>query len=227
MKIKALLTGDIRFQFKYGFYFLYLIFSLLYVGLLFTLPASWREKAALLMIFSDPAVMGLFFMGAIVLFEKSEKVLDSIAISPVTPFKYTVSKLISIAVISLLVALAIGISGGIVTNLFYFLTGILLCSCLFSSIGLITAFHITSLNGFILATIPTEIFASVPVAAYLFGWNQRWFLVHPGVCLVELCRNGENALPALFILTLWTVLSAALACKTVKKSLQSLGGVKL
>jgi len=74
MRLKALLIGDIRFQFKYGFYFLYLIFTILYVGMLYALPAAWRERAAVLMIFTDPAAMGLYFMGAIVLFEKGERV---------------------------------------------------------------------------------------------------------------------------------------------------------
>lgn len=71
MRLKALLRGDIRFQYKYGFYFIYLLFSVLYIGLLYAFPEKWRGKAAILMIFSDPAAMGLFFMGAIVLFEKA------------------------------------------------------------------------------------------------------------------------------------------------------------
>ena len=44
MNIWPLLRGDIRFQYKYGFYFLYLFFTLLYVSLLMAFPETWREK---------------------------------------------------------------------------------------------------------------------------------------------------------------------------------------
>ena len=109
-----MILSDIRFQFRYGFYFIYLVFSLVYIGMLFAFPENWRQTAALLMIFTDPAAMGLFFMGAIVLFEKSERVLNSIAVSPVKPLEYVVSKLVSIGLIASLVACVIGFVAGVV-----------------------------------------------------------------------------------------------------------------
>ncbi|MBE0600435.1 MAG: ABC transporter permease, partial [Firmicutes bacterium] len=80
MKAKTLVFADIRFQIRYGFYTIYGLFTLVYLGLLYALPDAWRGDAAAVMIFTDPAAMGLFFMGAIVLFEKNERVLDSIAV---------------------------------------------------------------------------------------------------------------------------------------------------
>lgn len=227
MRIKALLAGDIRFQFKYGFHSLYWIFTMLYVGLLFGLPALWRERAAALMIFTDPAAMGLYFMGAIVLFEKGQRVLDSIAISPVKPAEYVASKLTSIALISTAVGLFIGFGGGIVSNPFLFVLGVFLGSCLFSAVGLMIAANIATLNQFIVATIPAEIIIIVPAMAWLLGWKPALLILHPGVCVIELCQNGTMAVPAAFPLAFWTVLSALLACRVVTKSLRSLGGVKL
>lgn len=72
MRFKKLFLWDLRFQAKYGFYFLYTVLTVIYVTVLFALPESWQEKAAAILIFSDPAAMGLFFMGAIVLLEKSQ-----------------------------------------------------------------------------------------------------------------------------------------------------------
>ena len=226
MRMKSLIWGDIRFQFKYGFYFIYLVFSALYICLLFAFPEAWREKAAILMIFTDPAAMGLFFMGAVILFEKSERVLDSIAISPVRPLEYVLSKLCSIGLISTLVALIIGIVGGVIVNAFYFVIGVFLCSCLFSAVGLIFACKISSLNQFILVTIPAEIVIMLPAVAWIFGYRKGWMLLHPGVSMIELCTN-ENGWLALLILFVWTVLFAALAWIVVKKMLKSVGGVKL
>ena len=227
MRTRALLSGDIRFQYKYGFYFLYLVFTLIYIGLLYALPPAWREKAAVLMIFSDPAAMGLYFMGAIVLFEKSERVLSSIAISPVKPFEYVLSKLVSIAFISAAVALAIGLGGKVQFHALYFFVGVFLGSCLFSAVGLMIAAHIGSLNQFIVATIPAEVFINLPAVAWLFGWRPPLLLLHPGAAIIELCQNGEYALPAVFVLFAWTAVAMLTTRHLVTKSLRSLGGVKL
>lgn len=227
MRLKALFAGDIRFQMKYGFYFLYFMFSALYIGLLFTLPETWRERASVLLIFTDPAAMGLYFMGAIVLFEKSERTLNSIAVSPVKPWEYVLSKLLSIAVISTLAAIIIALVGNGTPISFYFVAGVFLCSCLFSSVGLIVAAKSTTLNDFILSTIPAELIITVPAIAYLFGWYKSWLIIHPGICMIELSQNGSLALPAILVLAFWTVLTAGFAKKAASKMFQSMGGIKL
>lgn len=226
MRRKALFLGDIRFQIKYGFYFIYFVFSLLYIGLLFTLPAAWRKIAGILMIFTDPAAMGLYFMGAIVLFEKSERVLNSISVSPVKPIEYVVSKLCSLAVISTVVAVVIGFSGSIIPDMAVFIIAVFFCSCLFSSVGLIVAANISTLNKFIIVTIPAQLLINIPAIVYLFGYKKNWLLFHPGVCMIELCSNGYRLIPIL-VLILWTIFFTMLANSIVKKMFKSVGGVKL
>ncbi len=227
MRLRALLSGDIRFQFKYGFYLIYVIFSLLYIGLLFAFPAAWREKAAITMVFTDPAAMGLYFMGSIVLFEKSERVLNSLAISPVRTYEYVLSKLVSIGIISTIVGLIIGFTGGVVYNPLIFIIGVFLCSCLFSAVGLIVACKISTLNQFVIATVPAELLINIPTLFYLFGYKKSWLLFHPGVCMIELCTSGNSIITALIVLLLWTLLLTVIACRVVEKMLKTVGGMKL
>ena len=227
MREKAVLFGDIRFQFKYGFYFIYLVFSALYIGLLFALPEAWRKTAGILMIFTDPAAMGLYFMGAIVLFEKSERVLESLAVSPVKPFEYVLSKLLSIALISTAIAAVIGACGGFVSDYAGFLVSVFFCSCIFSAVGLIFATNAESLNEFIIITIPAELLINLPAIAYLFGYKREWLLFHPGVCMIELCSDGQNKPISAIVIFTWTVLLTVAANHSVKKMLKSVGGVKL
>ncbi|HPM21105.1 MAG TPA: ABC transporter permease [Thermotogota bacterium] len=227
MRMKGLLWGDIVFQYKYGFYFLYSILTVFYIGVAITLPQSWREKIVILMIFTDPAAMGLFFMGAIVLFEKSQKVLDSLAVSPVKPIEYVVSKLLSLAFISTSAGLAIAMASGLPVNLFTLTISLFCSSCLFSSFGLIIAAKATTLNRFILATIPIEITVMFPAVGYLFGWRPIWGLVHPGVCMMEVCLQGSFVPVAFGILFGWTVLFLFFALAVIRAMLQSVGGVAL
>lgn len=226
MRFKRLVFSDIRMQYKYGFYMLYLFFSIFYIAILFALPASWRQKAAYLLIFTDPAAMGLYFLGAIVLFEKSERVLNSIAVSPVKTYEYVLSKLFSLAAISTIVGLAIGIAADVIIRPIPFILGLFLSSCLCSSLGLIIACKISTLNQFVIATLPAEIFISVPPLLWLFFYHENWLIIHPGVCLLMLFY-GEPPFFPLLILLLWTALFAELACRIVDRMLKAVGGVKL
>ena len=52
MKLKGLILGDIRQQYKYGFYALYTLFTLVYIAVLRILPMQWKELCTTTLIFS-------------------------------------------------------------------------------------------------------------------------------------------------------------------------------
>jgi fluoroquinolone transport system permease protein len=157
-----------RFQFKYGFYFIYAVFCVMYAFLLFILPEAWRENAASIMIYSDPAAMGLFFMGAIVLLEKSERVLNAIAVSPVKVSEYVAAKVISLMLISVLVALILALAARL-QHILAVLLATALTSVIFTLLGIIAATRINSLNRYVLVTVPIEVVCFIPPLIYLFA----------------------------------------------------------
>lgn len=87
-----------------------------------------------MMIYSDPAALGLFFMGAIVLLEKSERVLNALAVSPVTIMEYILSKVTSLVVISVLVSLVLALTAGC-DNIPLLLLSVALTSGIFTLLG--------------------------------------------------------------------------------------------
>jgi fluoroquinolone transport system permease protein len=97
---------------------------------------------------------------------------------------------------------------------------------MFSSLGLVIACKVSSLNRFILATVPAEIVVVVPAVIWLFWDAGRIALLHPGVAgLAFLTREGGAA--AFFILLVWTAVFVLAAVRSAKRMLRSLGGVKL
>ena len=54
MRLRSLILWDIRFQARYGFYFLYAVLTAIYVAVLSAVPEGGREKATAILIFSDP-----------------------------------------------------------------------------------------------------------------------------------------------------------------------------
>ena len=60
MKLKGLILGDIRQQYKYGFYALYTLFTLVYITVLRILPMPWKELCTTTLIFSDPVRINVY-----------------------------------------------------------------------------------------------------------------------------------------------------------------------
>ena len=166
-------------------YLLYGILTVFYVVLLFSMPQSWKENAAALLIYSDPAAMGLFFMGAIILLEKSQRVTSFFAVSPICVWEYVCSKVLSLSMSALLVAAVLAIVANH-KSLSLLLTGRLLSSVLFTLSGMIIATKITSLNQFILATVPVEIIAFVPAVLHLFDITPDFLRCYPSNACMDL-----------------------------------------
>ena len=223
MKFKNLLIGDIRFQIKYGFYFLYIVFAIFYIVILSVLPSSWIKTASWLLVFTDPTTIGLVFMGAIIQLELVEKTFNSLAISPVTPIKYLLSKTISLGILSYLVSLAISLYSKSIDNFFTFSLGILLGAYVFSCFGMILSFKAKSLNQFILFIVPFMILIILPGIAYLFWLSNPWLLLHPGIAIIHLITKTNELLPAFLSVTIWCLLITRIALNIIKKNFKQGG----
>ena len=200
MRLKNLFLQDMRFQARYGFYFLYAVLTAIYVIILLAIPESWREKTAAILIFSDPASMGLFFMGAIVLLEKSQHVPGAFAASPVRPLEYVLGKLGSLSAVSLGVAAVLALAAG-VGHIWRVLAGTAMAGAIFTLSGIVAASKISSLNQFILWTVPIEIAGFVPAVLHLFEITPGWFRYYP----VNVCMEMvSGAVPSV-----WGILIAA------------------
>jgi fluoroquinolone transport system permease protein len=227
MRMLNLTIGDVKFQIKYGFYFVYTVFTMFYILLLYALPVTVRSTAITILIYSDPAAMGLFFMGAIVLLEKSQRVINSIAISSVRVSEYILAKVISLGMIGTIVGVLIAVIAG-TDHIFGVMVGTFLGSVIFSLIGLMIAAKINSINQFMVATIPFEIICFVPPLLYLFGYRKDYLLLHPGCIILLLLSEGEVFRPELILLLFgWIVLIYWITYRIVNKMFLSVGGVKL
>ena len=192
MRIWKLTAGDVRFQWKHGFYLVYAVFTAVYLLALAAVPEGVKPTVAAVMVFSDPAALGLFFMGALVLLEKGQGVNCAIAVSPVRIWEYTLAKLLSLAMLGLVVGAVLAVAGN-VQNLFLCLTGVLLASFFCSACGLTAAMQSRTLNQFALFAAPFELFIMIPPALLLFGVESPFLMAHPGAA-AALLITGCNFL---------------------------------
>lgn len=187
---------------------------------------AWQENAAALLIFSDPAAMGLFFMGAIILLEKSQRVTSFFAVSPMKAWEYVSSKVLSLNAIGLLVAAVLGMAARC-SHLPMVLLGTALSSVLFTLLGLIIASKITSLNQFLLATVPVETLAFLPAALHLFGGTPAFLRFYPANVCMDLIAGRACSTIGLILTVALIGLLYVEACRCVSNIWTSVGGVRL
>lgn len=226
MRLGSLFLWDIRFQAKYGFYFLYAVITGIYTIILFAVPEGWKEKTAAALIFSDPSAMGLFFMGAIVLLEKSQHTPCAFAVSPVRPMEYIIAKVGSLSVISVVVAAVLELAAG-GNHLPVVLLGTAISGTIFTLCGIMIATKISSLNQFILWTVPMEIICFVPAILHLFKITPVWLRSYPFNVCMDMISGHTPSAAGIVIVLIMTVILSVLTKGCVRKMWGSTGGVKL
>jgi fluoroquinolone transport system permease protein len=141
------LKYDLKFQFRHGFYHVYLIITVLYILVLRFLPDGILDTATILILFTDPSVLGFFFIGGILLFERGQNIHASLFTTPVHLREYLWAKALSLALLALLSSFAIIVfTYGFNMNPLPLFFGILLSSIFFTLIGLTLAARFKSLN---------------------------------------------------------------------------------
>lgn len=226
MRLRKLILWDIKLQVKSGFYFIYAILTVFYFAIMFALPVAWRNTGAAVIIFSDPAIMGMFFMGAIILLEKSQKIPCALAVSPVLVTEYIVSKVISLCTISIIVAAALAIAAGS-GNIISILLGTALSAVTFTLAGIIIASKISSLNQFFLLTVPVEIIGFVPAILHLLGISPEYFKNYPANVYIDMVSGNESSWFGFFFTIILIGVLFFFSRRSVIKMWNSVGGTKL
>lgn len=227
MRLLQLTAGDFRFQRKYGIWFVYIVFTLFYIGILWAIPDKAVDITGKILVYTDPAAMGLFFMGALILLEKSQRVNCSMAVSPVKTSEYIAAKLISLMVCGLITAVIIFAAGEITITVPGILS-IAFSSMLFSLCGLFVAVNTDTLNQFTIATVPFEMFICIPAIVYICdGMQSDWLIAHPGIAAIRLINDDGNIVLCILSLVIWLIIMYMVSLKSVYKFFKKLGGGKV
>ena len=151
------------------------------------------------LLFFDPAIIGIVFVGALVLFEKSENILQALVLTPMKTDDYLLSKIISLTILSIISA-TVFISLMVIFNetefnIFYLITGIILTSVMLILLGFIIVSRVQNINGYLLGIIISFLALTFPPLLDLFGlfenpvfylWpTQASFLLFDGVFLAS------------------------------------------
>lgn len=189
LTLQSMLSWDIRLQVRYGFYTVYAVVTLFYLLALGTLPADLTIPALVLVVVTDTAVLGFYFVGALVLIEKREGVLDALVVTPLGVRGYIVSKAISLtalATLSSTVVVAVVHSTGV--NFALLLAGVTLTASLFVLVGVAAVSQFRTINRYFFSAVLYGTVLYAPIAGYLgiFETPLYYLLpIQPALVLVE------------------------------------------
>ena len=230
MRFLSAFKNDIDFQMRYGFYFLYAFFSAFYIAVLGVTPPAYRKLVASLIVLSDPAMLGVFFVGGIWLLEKGEGLHLFWCVSPLRPIEYVLSKSVSLAVLSTLSAVLIAfVSMGGTAHLTLLAFSVFAGAVVFNLAGLWVASFARSVNHYmILVTLPA-MFLSIPPVLTAFGFSHPFFELFAGTALWRMIASSiglnHGVGPGAFVLlVLWFAALLWIATMRIGTALQSEGG---
>lgn len=158
------------------------VFSgLIWLAVLLPMPVSLRPVAEPYVLVGDIAIIGFFFVGGTVFFEKQERTIGAIVSTPLRFWEYLAAKLTVLLAISLFVAVVVAtIVHGLGYHLLPLVAGIVLGTLLMLLVGFSSSLPFASVTDwFLAAVIPLAIMLAPPVVHYSGLWPNPVFYLIP------------------------------------------------
>lgn len=157
------------------------VFSgLIWLAVLLPMPHDLRPVMEPYVLAGDTAIIGFFFIGGSVFFEKQERTLGAIISTPLRFWEYLTAKLFVLLAISLFVAIVVStIADGFTYHPVPLVLGVVLGTLLMLLVGFMTSLPFASVTDwFLAATIPLALMLVPPMIYYSGLWpNPVLYLV--------------------------------------------------
>lgn len=182
----VLVWHDMRLQFRYGIYPAYAFIVALYVAELLLLGAALPPWVPALIIFTDPAALGFFFLGALLMLEKSEGVRTALAASPVSAIDYLTGKMVTLVGLSLASCVVLLPFIHRVANPILLLIAVMLTAIQYVGIGVPIALRFKTVNGYLIGSAGFLTPLIAPGLLALLDPFPPWLAIIPAVAQFRL-----------------------------------------
>ncbi len=162
-RLTTLLRHDFRMEKSYGIFAAYGFIIAIYVAILYLAADRIPAWVVAVIIYTDPTVLGFFFLGGMMMLEKSENVRQALAMTPVSAREYILSKFLTLTLVALIAVALLGWLSG-KANMVLLLVSVIPASLFFVSIGVLVARRMKTVTGYLIGSIPII----VPLVAPMF-----------------------------------------------------------
>jgi fluoroquinolone transport system permease protein len=158
---------DLRLQLRSFIYPATVVSTALICGFILVLPvqalpADW----AAFFVFMDPALIGLSFVGAIVLMEKAEGTIFALGVTPMRPATYVAAKTITLTLLAFASGLVVAYVAADRIELWRLLAALTLSSTFAVLVGLACVARVPTMNKLMITLLWVEIIILLPVLVH-------------------------------------------------------------
>lgn len=179
-----LIAWDVRLQARENVYAFTLLTTAVFAGVLSLLPEDAPATVLSALLFLDPAIVGLSFVGAMVLMERSQNTLAALAVAPIEPREYVLAKVLTLTGLTFAGGMALvwtaywPVSFAMVMR---FALAVGFTGTLAVVAGLLIIAKSRSMNHFIARLFPLTALLNLPLLAHfdLVRGPWVWFLFGP------------------------------------------------
>jgi len=133
-----------------------------------------KETFLTLLIYNDPAIIGLFFIGLGVIMENNDNVLPALFVTPVNYHVYMIARILALSLLGLACAAGMALTIlGTQIHWLEFSVGVFGTCILFSLVGLFVVSYTMDFLGFMLRSLPLLVLFSLPLLNY-FGVTESF-----------------------------------------------------
>lgn len=196
-RVLPTLQTDARIQLRNGFYYAVVFVALTVVIALTRLNIPDYRYIWPVLILGNLLITTFYFMAGQVLLEKGEGTMEAQVITPLRPFEYLLSKVLTLGLLSLLEScIIVVILSGVGFNWPLFVLGVLITATIYSLFGFIAVAKYDSINEFLFPSV-LWVLASIPPMLPFIGVADHWlFWLHPLQAPVILLKGAFTGVPA-------------------------------
>jgi fluoroquinolone transport system permease protein len=179
-RLLATMRCDLRLQWRHGFYYATAFVLVFWVAVVSRIPAlnlGWLLPALVL---GNLMMNTFYFISGLVLLEKGEGTLEAQVVTPLRPWEYLTSKIVTLALLGLVENLIIVILlHGFGFSVLPLAASIVLTAVLYCLAGMVAVARYASINEFLLPSVLYTAMASAPLLPYLYQWDAWPLYLHP------------------------------------------------
>lgn len=191
-RIICALKGDIRFQFRQGFYFIYLILALVYIAAIYQVGNKAAVILIPVLIYLDPAMVGFIFTGGLVMLERQQGITGYIGITPFGTMEYITARVLSMVFLSVTISLLISVLSAKPFNLLVLISAVILISVFNSLLGILASAKCRSMNDYFIRMIPYMMIIVMPALGFIEKPWAMLFRIFPGFAGLRLVLSAYS-----------------------------------
>ncbi len=193
LRTLILLKNDFLLLFRYGIIIAYSLAVAFYAGAIIyagSLMPSWMIG---LIIISEPSVFGFFFLGGLMMLEKSEDVRSSLAITPISALEYFIAKAISLTIIAIIAVIILSVLSYNEINWPMLILVVILISVQFIALSVPAALYFKNLSSYLMGSVAIIMPLILLGMLAFFDPMPKWAIIIPSASQFKLLLIATGA----------------------------------